>query len=183
MCLPLLQETAVSKQAATVRTISLIGMPGAGKSTVGVLLAKLAGLAFNDTDLEIQVQAGATLQEIIDSRGHIALRALEERILLAVPLENSVIATGGSVVYSDRIMRRLQQAGPVVYLEVPLATLAARVAAAPPRGIASAAGATYADVFEERTPLYRRYADITVAAEARDPQALAIEILDRIRAR
>lgn len=163
------------------RTVSLIGMPGAGKSTVGVLLAKLAGLAFNDTDLEIQVQAGATLQEIIDSRGHVALRALEEEILLAVPLADSVIATGGSVVYSPRIMQRLKQAGPVVYLEVPLQTLQARVAAAPPRGIASEAGSSYADVFQERTPLYRRYADLTIAGHGRDPQDLAIEILSRLR--
>ncbi|MEQ8802339.1 MAG: shikimate kinase, partial [Haliea sp.] len=115
----------MSTDSPTARTISLIGMPGAGKSTVGVLLAKLSGLAFNDTDLEIQVQAEATLQEIIDSRGHIALRTLEEEILLTIPLDHSVIATGGSVVYSDRIMQRLQQAGPVVYLDVPMATLEA----------------------------------------------------------
>ncbi len=160
----------------TARTISLIGMPGAGKSTVGVLLAKLMGLAFNDTDLEIQIQAGATLQEIMDSSGHIALRALEEAILLAVPLENSVIATGGSVVYSERIMQRLQQAGPVVFLDVPLATLEARVAAAPPRGIASDPGCSYVDVFRERTPLYRRYADVIFAVDDRNPQEVAVAI-------
>ena len=171
----------MSTDSPTARTISLIGMPGAGKSTVGVLLAKLSGLAFNDTDLEIQVQAQATLQEIIDSRGHIALRALEEEILLTIPLDHSVIATGGSVVYSDRIMQRLQQAGPVVYLDVPMATLEARVAAAPPRGIASEAGYSYADIFHERTPLYRRYADITVATAGRDPQDVAMEILTRLR--
>lgn len=171
----------MSTDSTTARTISLIGMPGAGKSTVGVLLAKLSGLAFNDTDLEIQVRAGATLQEILDSRGHVALRALEEEVLLAVPLENSVIATGGSVVYSDRIMQRLKRAGPVVYLDLPLATLEARVHAAPPRGIASDAGCSYAEVFRERTPLYRRYADVTIAAEGRDAQTVATEILARLR--
>lgn len=165
------------RETALPSTISLIGMPGADKSTVGVLLAKLTGLAFNDTDLEIQVQAGATLQEIIDRSSHIALRALEEKILLAVPLQRSVIATGGSVVYSDRIMQRLKRAGPVVYLDVSLPTLEARVAAAPPRGIASDAGHSYADIFEERTPLYRRYADITVASEGRDSQEVAMAIL------
>lgn len=162
-------------------TISLIGMPGAGKSTVGVLLAKLTGLAFNDTDLEIQVKAGATLQEIMDSSSHIALRALEEEVLLAVPLRHSVIATGGSVVYSDRIMQRLKEAGPVVYLDVSLATLEARVAAAPPRGIASDAGHSYAEVFDERTPLYRHYADLTVASEGLDSQEVAMAILARLR--
>lgn len=171
----------MTNDPAQARTISLIGMPGAGKSTVGVLLAKLAGLAFNDTDLEIQLRAGATLQEIVDSRGHIALRGLEEEVLLSVPLENSIIATGGSVVYSDRIMQRLRQAGPVVYLDVPLAALEARVAAAPPRGIASDAGSSFGDVFRERTPLYERYADITIAAEDRGPQEIALDILERIR--
>lgn len=169
------------KDPAQVRTISLIGMPGAGKSTVGVLLAKLAGLAFNDTDLEIQLRAGATLQEIIDSRGHIALRGLEEEVLLSVPLENSIIATGGSVVYSDRIMQRLRQAGPVIYLDVPLAALEARVAAAPPRGIASDASHTFADIYRERTPLYERHADISIATGGRDPQEIALEILARVR--
>jgi shikimate kinase len=177
----LLQDQTVPRENALPSTISLIGMPGAGKSTVGVLLAKLAGLAFNDTDLEIQIRAGATLQEIVDSRGPVALRALEEEILLAVPLQGSVIATGGSVVYSDRIMQRLQQAGPVVYLEVSLPTLEARVAAAPPRGIASDADHSYADIFEERTPLYRRYADLTVTGEGRNSQDVAMAVLARLR--
>ncbi|PLW83708.1 shikimate kinase [Kineobactrum sediminis] len=162
-------------------TISLIGMPGAGKSTVGVLLAKLAGLAFNDTDLAIQVAAGATLQEIIDSRGHLALRAIEQDILLSVPLENSVIATGGSVVYSDAVMQRLRGAGPVIYLKVDLDTLSRRVAAAPPRGIASGAGMGYADVFHERTPLYERFADIIVESSHRDPQQVALDIYTQLQ--
>lgn len=169
------------RETALPSTISLIGMPGAGKSTVGVLLAKLTGLSFNDTDLEIQVQAGATLQEIIDRSSHIALRALEEKVLLAVPLQRSVIATGGSVVYSERIMQRLKRAGPVVYLDVSLATLEARVAAAPPRGIASDAGHSYAEIFAERTPLYQRYADITVVSEGLDSQEVAVAILARLR--
>jgi shikimate kinase len=175
------QDKAVRRENPLPSTISLIGMPGAGKSTVGVLLAKLTGLAFNDTDLEIQIRAGATLQEIVDSRGHVALRALEEEILLAVPLQGSVIATGGSVVYSDRIMQRLQQAGPVVYLEVSLPTLEARVAAAPPRGIASEPGHSYADIFAERTPLYRRYANLTVVGEGHNSQEVAMAILARLR--
>ncbi len=164
------------------QTISLIGMPGAGKSTVGVLLAKLAGLGFNDTDLEIQLQAGATLQEIVDSRGHLALRALEQDVLLQVPLEHSVIATGGSVVYSPAIMQRLRAAGPVVYLQVPLERLLERVAAAPPRGIACDSGQSFADVFNERTPLYEHYASHTVLANHGDPQHTALEIVQRLAA-
>ncbi len=92
-------------------TISLIGMPGAGKSTVGVVLAKLCGLAFVDTDLAIQSHAGATLQDILEREGYLHLREIEEGILLGVALENAVIATGGSVVYSEVAMRRLRSAG------------------------------------------------------------------------
>lgn len=161
-------------------TITLTGMPGAGKSTVGVLLAKLSALAFSDTDLDIQTQAGATLQEIVDSRGHLALRAIEEDILLSVPLHGAVIATGGSVVYSEAIMQRLRAAGPVVYLRVSLATLERRVAAAPPRGIASDAGHSFADIYRERTPLYERYADLSVDAETGDPQQVANRILAQL---
>ncbi|MDA8738278.1 (d)CMP kinase, partial [Luminiphilus sp.] len=91
------------------RVISLIGMPGSGKSTVGVLLAKRLGLAFVDTDLLIQEQAGATLAEIIAQKGHTALRTIEEQVLLDMHIGASVISTGGSVVYSDAIMRRLTQ--------------------------------------------------------------------------
>ena len=111
-------------------------MPGAGKSTVGVVLAKLAGLRFVDTDLDIQVRAGASLQQILERDGYQRLRALEEDVLLALDLQGAVVATGGSAVYSEAAMGRLKQAGPVVYLEVDLATLQRRVAAAPLRGIA-----------------------------------------------
>ena len=136
-------------------TISLIGMPGAGKSTVGVVLAKLCGLAFVDTDLAIQSHAGATLQEILEREGYLHLRELEEGILLGVALA------------------RARAAGPVVYLSAELATLERRVSAAPLRGIASDAASTFADVFAERTPLYERYADITVDATAGSADTVA----------
>ncbi len=154
-------------------TISLIGMPGAGKSTVGVVLAKLCGLAFVDTDLAIQSHAGATLQEILEREGYLHLRELEESILLSVALERAVISTGGSVVYSEPAMQRLRAAGPVVYLSADLDTLERRVAAAPLRGIASDAAQTFADVFAERTPLYERHADITVDASAGSADTVA----------
>ncbi len=158
-------------------TISLIGMPGAGKSTVGVVLAKLAGLSFRDTDLDIQVRENATLQEIIDSQGHLRLREIEQEVLLEVPLDRAIISTGGSVVYSEAIMRRLAAAGPVVFLDVDLPTLERRVAAAPLRGIASDAGQSFADVYAERVPLYRRYAQFTVDGTAGTPEDIATRIL------
>jgi shikimate kinase len=157
-------------------TISLIGMPGAGKSTVGVILAKLCGLDFRDTDISIQVQEGRTLQDIVDGVGFQRFLEIEERVLLAEPLKDAVISTGGSVVYSERIMQRLRAAGPVVYLAADIATLEARVAANPLRGIANRGGRTFADLYAERIPLYQRYADVTVDATAGAADAVAAAI-------
>ena len=161
-------------------TISLIGMPGAGKSTIGVVLAKLSGLRFVDTDLDIQVQAGATLQQILNKEGYHHLRSLEQDVLLGIELDGAIIATGGSVVYSETVMQRLKSVGPVVYLEANLATLQKRVAAAPLRGIASDTGQGFADIFAERTPLYRRYADLSVNATAGTPETVATAILQEL---
>lgn len=164
----------------TANTISLVGMPGAGKSTIGVVLAKLAGLGFVDTDLEIQVRERASLQQILERDGYLRLRAIEQEVLLATNLSGSVIATGGSVVYSEPTMSRLAAAGPVVYLEVDLPTLASRVAAAPPRGIASDSNQGLDAIFAERTPLYRRYADLTVKAADGTPEEVASAILNAL---
>jgi len=158
-------------------SITLIGMPGTGKSTVGVLLAKLAGLRFVDTDLEIQVREHASLQSILERHGYLRLRELEQEVLLATDLTDAVIATGGSVVYSAAAMQRLQGAGAVVYLQTSLAVLQQRVALAPLRGIASAPGQSYAQVFAERTPLYQQYADITIATDELNAEQVAMKIL------
>lgn len=172
----------MSATNTTPDTISLIGMPGAGKSTIGVILAKLSGLRFTDTDLDIQVRANATLQEILENEGYLHLRNIEQEVLLAISLDRSVIATGGSVVYSEAAMARLKAAGPVVYLEADLSTLLHRVAAAPLRGIACASSQQYPDIFAERTPLYRQYADITVDARGGSPEMVAEAILHAIAA-
>lgn len=164
------------------KTISLIGMPGAGKSSIGVILAKRCGLRFVDTDLDLQVRAGATLQEILERDGFRRLRQLEHEVLLAIDLEGAVIATGGSVVYSADAMRRLKAAGPVAYLRADLATLQKRVAAAPPRGIACDPELGYAAVFAERTPLYQRYADITVDADRGDAETVASRLQELLQA-
>lgn len=158
-------------------TISLTGMPGAGKSTVGVILAKLTGLRFTDTDLDIQVRANATLQELLERHGYRHLRAMEQQVLLDITLDHAVISTGGSVVYSPSAMQRLRAAGPVIYLKADLSTLERRVSAAPLRGIASSAEHRYADVFAERTPLYERYADFTIDADRGSADQVAAEIL------
>lgn len=155
-------------------------MPGAGKSTVGVLLAKLSGLAFRDTDLDIQVHAHATLEEILQRDGYKRLREIEEKILLQIPLGNSVISTGGSVIYSEKAMTRLAAAGPVIYLETDFKTLEKRVADAPNRGIASSTQQSFADIHAERTPLYRRHADLTINTADASAEQIAITLLGQL---
>lgn len=159
------------------RTISLIGMPGAGKSTVGVILAKLTGLRFVDTDIDIQLRERATLQEIVEREGYQRLRAIEEEVLLSIPLEDAIVSTGGSAVYSERVMVRLRAAGPLVYLWVGLPILEQRIASTPRRGLASSPDQAFADVFAERTPLYHRHADLTVDAAAGTADEVAATIL------
>lgn len=145
-------------------TISLIGMPGAGKSTVGVLLAKALGLDFIDTDLLIQSSRRATLQEIIDVEGYLSLRDIEEQVILAETFSNTVISTGGSVVYSAHIMSHIRATGPAIFLDVPFDEIDRRINNLDDRGIARSSDQTMEDVFRERQPLYQLYADITVAA-------------------
>lgn len=142
--------------------IVLIGMPGAGKSTVGVLLAKQTALGFVDTDLLIQSAAGRSLQAIVDREGYLALRQLEEQVLLGLSVNKHVIATGGSAVYSERAMAHLKANGLVIYLDVDLATLSARIDNLGTRGLAKRLDQTLADLLHERTALYQRYADLTI---------------------
>ncbi len=163
------------------KTVSLIGMPGAGKSTVGVLLAKMTGLGFRDTDLDIQLHARATLQEILNREGHLSLRAIEEQILLEIPLAHSIISTGGSVVYSDTVMRRLAAAGPIVYLQTDFDTLEKRISATPERGIASSTEHSFSDIFAERTPLYKQYADITIDTANATAEKVAVAVLRKLQ--
>jgi shikimate kinase len=157
-------------------TVSLIGMPGSGKSTVGVLLAKELGLGFIDTDLEIQVRHQATLQHILDSAGYLKLRTYEESVLLDIPLSGRLISTGGSAVYSDKAMQRLATAGPIVFLDVGLKELQRRVDNESSRGIARAPGQDFAGLFGERTPLYRAHANLIIEAEHASAQACARDI-------
>lgn len=141
--------------------IILIGMPGSGKSTVGVQLAKALALNFIDSDLVIQNRSGKLLQAILEESGYQALRDVEAETLLSLTLNNDLLATGGSAVYSDAAMQHLASQGTVVYLKVTLDTVLKRIDNEGSRGIARPEGHTLADVYAERTPLYERYADIT----------------------
>lgn len=149
--------------------IVLIGMPGAGKSTIGVLLAKTLGYDFVDTDLVISRRTGTTLQALIDAQGISQFLAEEERAALSLDCEQTVIATGGSMVYSEAAMRHLKTGAVTVFLDVPLDALLRRLRNIRTRGIAIAPGLTLSDIFNERLPLYRRYADMTVPRAADIP--------------
>lgn len=169
------------KQNAT--NIVLIGMPGSGKSTVGVILAKLTGRGFLDTDLLIQTAGGKTLQEIVDDSGYLELRRIEEEVLLGISCRSHVIATGGSAVYSARAMAHLAKEGVVVYLDADIATLEARVRDFGLRGLAKRAGQTFAELFAERTPLYRACADITIACAGLSHEEVCVRIMDQLLVR
>ena len=145
-----------------MKNLILIGMPGCGKSTVGVLLAKALGYDFLDTDLVIQRRTGRRLQELIDSEGLEAFLAAEDAALCSVETTHTVIATGGSAVYSPAGMAHLAEHGVVVWLRVDLPTLKARLGDFAARGIAGIGAKTLDDLYAEREPLYARYAQITV---------------------
>ncbi len=140
----------------------LIGMPGAGKSTLGVLLAKQLGLDFLDTDLLLQRRTGLRLQHIINLQGLHRFRTAEEQMLLELDCQQTLIATGGSVIYSDSGMNHLKTLGSLVYLQISLPFLAKRIADMGQRGMVIGAGQSFADLYAERTPLYHKYADIIV---------------------
>ena len=142
--------------------IILIGMPGCGKSTLGVLLAKTLLKGFVDTDLIIQEKEGKELYKIIAEKGKDAFAQIENKIVSEVKFQNCVVATGGSVVFGEDAMKNLKSQGTVVYLRLPLHEIERRVRNIKTRGIVMAPGMTLANVFEERAPLYEKYADITV---------------------
>jgi shikimate kinase len=142
--------------------VVLIGMPGSGKSTIGVILAKRMSFGFVDTDILIQLTAGKSLQDIVDMEGQMALRDLEERVLLGLDCHSYVIATGGSAVYSAQAMEHLHSDGVIVFLDVDLQTLTFRIQDYQSRGLAKQPDQTLEDLFNERLILYRRYADVTI---------------------
>ena len=144
--------------------IVLIGMPGCGKSTVGVLLAKALGYDFIDCDLLIQKKCGMKLQDIINERGIEAFLAEEEAVLSALEAERCVIATGGSAIYSEAGMMHLKRNAVTVYVSLPLGEIERRLTNIKTRGVAMSAGTTIADLYAQRCPLYEKYADITLHA-------------------
>ena len=158
----------------------LIGMPGAGKSTVGVLLAKRLGVSFLDTDILMQTGEGCFLQETIAAHGIDGFRRIEERYLLSVPPDCGVVATGGSAVYSQRSMAHLRSLGPAVFLDIGLADLNARLGNLDRRGVLRLPGQSIDMLYAERLPLYRRYANITVSTAGVTPDQVVAAVLRQL---
>jgi shikimate kinase len=157
--------------------IILIGMPGAGKSTLGVLLAKALGMDFVDTDILIQQREGKLLQDIIDKSGHSAFLEAEESALTELKCSNSVVATGGSAVYSEKAMRALKADGVVLYLHADFREIEKRLRNIKTRGVVIKEGQSLSDVYEERLPLYRKYADAAVDCTNNDIEQSVNEII------
>ncbi|MBE6676247.1 MAG: shikimate kinase [Ruminococcaceae bacterium] len=146
-------------------SVILIGMPSCGKSTLGVLLAKKLGLEFIDSDLLIQKKHGKLLHELIAEHGNEAFLALESEVNCSLDATGAVIATGGSAVYSQEAMAHLGTLGKIVYIQISYEEMAARLGDYAHRGVIMPAGYTLRDLYDERTALYERYADVTVSGE------------------
>ena len=163
--------------------LTLVGMPGAGKSTTGVILAKLLSLGFMDTDLLIQINRKSSLQDIVDKKGHLYLRKVEEEEILKINLEKCVIATGGSAVYSRKTMDHLSSISTVVFLKVSLDVLKNRISNFKERGLAKAPDQSFEDLFLERQPLYEKYAEITIDCNSISQERAAELIAERLKIR
>jgi shikimate kinase len=142
--------------------IILIGMPGSGKSTVGVILAKMIAKRYLDTDILLQNIEKRSLQDIVDKEGHMALRDVEQKVLLGIQCTNHIVATGGSAAYSEPAMMHLKKNGIIVFLHADLPALNQRIHNYETRGLAKRPDQSFQDLFEERLALYEKYADITV---------------------
>jgi shikimate kinase len=167
--------------AEDLSNIVLIGMPGSGKSTVGAILAKLTSRSFIDTDVLIQTKQGRSLQDIFDHDGYLALRAIEEKVLLDLGCRSHVIATGGSAVYSRAAMEHLKSYGIVGFLNVDLGTLKSRVHDFETRGLAKRSDQSVADLFAERSALYRQYADVTIDSVGFSHEEVCARIIEELK--
>jgi shikimate kinase len=164
-----------------VDNIILIGMPGAGKSTVGVLLAKTLGMCFIDTDIVLQERAGRLLQEMIRTEGTSAFLITEEKMLLSIHCRNTVIATGGSAVFSHEAMEHLAAGGLVIYLKISYEEMVRRLRNITMRGIVLFEGQGLREMYDLRIPLYEKYADSTIDCSGATPEAIVEMVIEELR--
>ena len=161
--------------------ITLIGMPASGKSTIGVLLAKRLGYSFVDVDIVIQEETGKLLKEIIEEQGTEGFLKVEEEINSQLDVARSVIAPGGSVIYGPAAMEHLKKISTVVYLKLDYSELEQRLGDLKDRGVALKNGMTLMDLYQERVPLYEKYADIVITQEGMDIRTIVEDMYSRIK--
>lgn len=166
-----------------MKNIVLIGMPGVGKSTAGVVLAKVLGYEFLDSDLLIQQQEKRLLYEIIREEGIEGFIAVENRVNAGIQAEKNVIATGGSVVYGEEAMKHLKEIGTVVYLKLPFEALTKRLNNTSERGVVLKEGQSLEELYEERTVLYEKYADIVIDEMELNVEATVKKITEELKNR
>lgn len=164
-----------------MRNVTLIGMPGSGKSTVGVLLAKELGFSFVDTDLLIQRQEGDLLQNVLDRLGNARFLDTEAEVIAALDCTNTVIAPGGSAVLRDLGARRLKELGPVIYLKLPCDVLEKRLGNLATRGVTLEPGQTLQDLYDFREPYYEKYADAIVDADHPEIEGTVRAVVEALR--
>ncbi len=174
--LPLKYVKSMSTNHSLKSNLTLIGMPGAGKSTIGIILAKFLAFGFIDTDVLIQTRQQKSLQQIIDESDHLTLRRIEEEEILQINVTNHIIATGGSAVYSQRAMAHLQKISTLIFLEVGYEELTKRIHNFKSRGIACSKGQSFKDLYNERQVLYKRYAEVTINGNDLDQEEIAEKI-------
>lgn len=162
-------------------SLILIGMPGAGKSTVGVVLAKKLGFRFVDSDLVLQEQTGKLLHEMIEELGIEGFWKKEEAVNASIQTDRAVIATGGSAVYGDKAMEHFEKKGTIVYLQLGYEELKERLGDLNERGVTLRPGQTLRDLYAERVPLYEKYAHITIACEGKSIREIVEEIVNEQR--
>lgn len=172
-----------SRRYSMKSNITLIGMPASGKSTVGVLLAKRLGYSFVDVDLVIQEQEGRLLKEIIEQEGTEGFLKVEDRVNRELDVRHSIIAPGGSVIYGTHAMEHLKEISTVVYLKLSYEEVENRLEDLKDRGVALKDGMTLRDLYEERVPLYEKYADITVDESGKSPGRTVDELRAVMEAR
>lgn len=174
------QVPSDAASSAAKSNIALIGMPGAGKSSVGVVLAKSRGMEFLDSDLLIQSQTGKLLSELITEHGVEGFWRIEEQINSAIDVQNHVIATGGSVIYGPKAIEHLKSIGTVIYLKLQLRSLTRRLGSLEERGVTLKPGQRLSDLYAERIPLYEAAADLVIDCQGLSIRKVIAEINRRL---
>lgn len=164
-----------------MENITLIGMPGAGKSTVGIILAKNLLYNFLDTDILIQINHQAPLQKILDEYGYMKLREIEESEITKINVKNCIISTGGSAIYSEKAISHLSKNSIIIFLNVSFEEINRRINNFGSRGIAKAKNQTFQDLFDERSKLYNKYSDITIDCKSLNQEEVAKKIESEIK--